>query len=160
MHTGCSDGAREHKIEDRLGRVRNGRSDSAKREHTGSQQHELDNKADPSGRAPEAHRRTRAKSPVSLGLGLSSPEGGQLWHDMLRNGGRVIVNGIFYRAMCLKLFIEIELEMWPSRKCAIFASWQNLLKSAIIAHFMAKYRAFTSITNTAHESTRTGLSVN
>lgn len=56
---------------------------------TGNQQHELDNRAEPSGSAPDAQckrRATRLLSPglgLGLGLGALSPEEGQLWHDML-----------------------------------------------------------------------------
>lgn len=57
--------------------------------HTGSQQHELDNKADPSGRMVEVRPRRRMKrlSSVGLeiGLGSLSVEGGQLLQDMVEN---------------------------------------------------------------------------
>lgn len=58
---------------------------------TGSQQHELDSRADPSGRMVGVRLRRRAKRPLSLLAlwALSLDGGGQWWHDMLANrGGR------------------------------------------------------------------------
>ena len=96
MHArGSHGGAGKNKVEGCLsmvqGLVRNtawlGQKWSSK--HTGSQQHELDKKADTSGRMVEVRPRRRVKrlSSVGLeiGLGSLSPEGGQLLHDMVKN---------------------------------------------------------------------------